>query len=103
MQIQHPGKWSTPPSGYLKCNVDAAIFCEQKAIGVGMIMRNEAAQVVGCHMRRINGFGSSTKAEAIGIREVVLWLEDKRVTQAIVEADAKAVVDALHSSMEDIS
>ena len=47
-------------------------------------------------------FGSSTEVEAIGIREAVLWLEDKRVTQSIVETDAKAVVDALHSSMEDI-
>ena len=58
--------------------MDVAIFREQKAIGVGMIMRDEAAQVVGCHMRRINGFGSSTEAEVIGIRETVLWFEDKK-------------------------
>ena len=41
-----------------------------------MILRDEAAHVVGCHMRRINGFGSSTEAEVICTREVVLWLED---------------------------
>ena len=37
--------------------MDVAIFREQKGIGVGMIMRDEAAQVVGCHMKRKEIYG----------------------------------------------
>jgi hypothetical protein len=33
--------WSKPVQGELKCNIDAAIFDQQRCYGVGMCIRNE--------------------------------------------------------------
>ena len=47
--------WFHPPPEFLKCNIDAALFQEQKAIGVGMVLRDTFGQILGFNLRRFNG------------------------------------------------
>jgi len=32
--------WQPPIKGYVKCNIDAALFSDQQCFGVGMCIRN---------------------------------------------------------------
>lgn len=36
-------EWSPPPEGFLKCNVDAALFKDLNRVGTGMCIRNNVA------------------------------------------------------------
>lgn len=38
--------WKPPPQGYLKLNVNNALFFNQKKVGVGVILRNEKGAIV---------------------------------------------------------
>ena len=45
--------------------MDAAIFQEQQAIGVGMILRNKMGHAVGCNLQRTNGLCLPKEAKPI--------------------------------------
>ncbi|RVW31876.1 Transposon TX1 uncharacterized 149 kDa protein [Vitis vinifera] len=94
-------KWSKPSPGMLKCNVDAVIFSEHQTIGLGVILRNEFGSVVGCYSKVVNGVSSPKKAEALGLREAARWLLELRVSNVIVELDAKGVYDSFYSKALD--
>ena len=66
-----------PPSKFLKCNIDAALFQEPKAIGVGMFLRDTFGQVLGCNLRRFNGVCQPKEAKVIGVREAMAWIRER--------------------------
>ena len=96
-------KWSKPSPGMLKCNVDATIFSKHQTIGLGVILRNEFGSVVGCYSKVVNGVSSPKEAEALGLREAARWLLELRVSNVIVELDAKGVYDVFYSKALDRS
>ena len=53
---QKETRWKLPPLGYAKCNVDAAIFLDMKAFGVGMVLRDDSGRIIDCNMRRFQGW-----------------------------------------------
>ncbi|XP_015382113.1 uncharacterized protein LOC107175236 [Citrus sinensis] len=68
--------WEKPEFGWVKCNVEAAVFASQGRIGLGCVIRNSdggffAARCVG----RFGTF-SAREAEALGIREALSWLKE---------------------------
>jgi len=41
-QEQHTTRWQPPELNFVKCNVDAALFEEQRSFGIGMCIRNNS-------------------------------------------------------------
>ncbi|XVE55332.1 hypothetical protein DITRI_Ditri03aG0150200 [Diplodiscus trichospermus] len=89
-------KWAKPPNGWLKCNVDAATFIQNRRMGTGMITRNSNAQFVAARrLPRGNFIGDALMAEAISLKEVLSWIKELQLENVIVETDALAVVNLL--------
>ena len=101
-QSKFQSRWIHPLSKFLKCSI-AALFQEQKAIGVGMVLRDTFGQVLGCNLRHFNGVCQPKEAEVIGVREALDWIRERQVNQAIVETDSKVVYEALLSTQKDNS
>jgi ribonuclease HI len=57
----------------VQCKVYAAIFYDQRCFGIGMCIRD--------------------KAEAMGLKEAIIWLGEIELSKVSIELDCKLVVD----------
>ena len=89
--------WVPPLQGFLKANVDAAVFPDG-FIGVGGVLRSYDGSFVGACQHRLLGYFSPKTAELIAIREVLSWIKRLGYDQIVLESDALTVVKALLSS-----
>ncbi|XP_050238047.1 uncharacterized protein LOC126687530 [Mercurialis annua] len=64
-------RWAPPRNGWLKANVDAAIFPGGDGYCIGIIVRDEMGSIVQARNVRFHGNISPRLAEAIGIRRVL--------------------------------
>ncbi|XP_019179933.1 PREDICTED: uncharacterized protein LOC109175136 [Ipomoea nil] len=65
--------WSPPPSGNLKCNVDAAIF--SGGAGYGAVIRDHNGRFIAAKGGHIEGTHDPFTAEAIAVKEALSWLK----------------------------
>ncbi len=61
--------------GQLKCNIDAAIFPQERKVGAVGIIRDGKGCVVAAFCSTIHGNHNSTIAEALSFREVLSWVK----------------------------
>lgn len=95
-------KCEKPPSDWVKINIDAALFADITGIGLGSIIRVMEGQFIGALSRRQDGLVQSREAEALCLKDTLLWLKDKGFARCIFETDcqilARACKDARGSS-----
>lgn len=70
-QMQEESRWSKPPVGWVKVNVDAAVFSDN-TIGFGSVIRNEEGQFLRARSGRIAGCWKRREAEALSLKEALL-------------------------------
>lgn len=89
--------WKRPPDEWIKINIDA--MCQQKdrRMGVGCVIRDSMDLFVRARSKVIQRYGQPREAEAIGLREALLWTKEWRSYMCIFECDAKGVVDAINT------
>ncbi|XP_052297151.1 uncharacterized protein LOC127902326 [Citrus sinensis] len=63
--------WEKPCFGWLKCNVDAAIFKAQGKFSVGCVIRNSGGDFVTAQCECFSCIFGSREAEALGVREAL--------------------------------
>ena len=95
--------WHTPPSGFLKCNTDAALFRDESRTGIGAVIRDEKGNFFAARSYRFHGLPPVRDCEALGLLGALEWVVESGLQQVIFETDAKLVVDAINSSEDDIS
>ncbi|XP_074354386.1 uncharacterized protein LOC141693256 [Apium graveolens] len=99
--MQKPGNtesrrnWTSPPQGWVKINVDAAIFEEVGSVGVGSVIRDANGTFVGARHCKFEAQLSPREAEALGLKEALLWTKRLGFRSCIFETDAKTVVEAI--------
>lgn len=86
-------QWSNPPTGWKKINIDAALFSDG-FIGTGAVIRNDAGQFIRAKCGRMRGSWKPREAEALSLREALLWARELGLDQCIFESDCKSLVDA---------
>ena len=98
-------RWSAPPVGMLKCNVDVAFLPSYQQTGLGMILWNVEGQFVACATTIFNSLTEVREGEALGLHEALSWVKRLGYQQVVFELDAKSVVDAVNSDlhMSDVS
>ncbi|EEF38437.1 conserved hypothetical protein [Ricinus communis] len=74
-------RWSRPSLGFVKCNSDASLFTLSQTLGLKV----------------------AYEAEAIVLRQAILWVQSLGYSKMILEMDCEHVVDALNSSSCGIS
>lgn len=84
------GLGKPPPAGYLKCNLDAAMFIEQNRIGAAACNnRNEAGQFILAYTVGCNASMAAAEAEAWGLIQALNWLYSTNIPGVIIEMGSK--------------
>ncbi|KAJ1421956.1 Ribonuclease H-like superfamily [Sesbania bispinosa] len=87
-------KWSTPPIGRYKFNIDAACTTEG-SWGIGIVVRDSEGFVLAAATRHIETLNDATLAEAVGIKFAIQLALDLSFHDIIVESDCKSIIDHL--------
>ncbi|KAK2642149.1 hypothetical protein Ddye_023912 [Dipteronia dyeriana] len=82
-----------------KVNTDAAIKGGQSRVGVGIVVRNHSGLMMGSSSQNIVAFFSPQVAEAMAILRGIRFAVDSGLLPAVVESDAKAVVELVNGGV----
>lgn len=86
-------RWSKPPVGWIKINLDAAIFPEG-FIGVGIVIRDSHGDFVRAICSHIEGAWQPRDAEALSLKEALSSAKSLNLHHCIFETDSKTLVEA---------
>lgn len=89
-------KWTPPPQGWLKCNVDGSWDKTKNQSRVGWILRDHSGTVIWCGARGLSALRSPIEAEAEALRWAILSMIRLSYTNIIFESDCKELVQALY-------
>ena len=87
--------WSPPQNGHFKINVDGAVFSELKAVGVGVVIRDDKGRLEAALCRKITAPMGAVEAEAKAFEAGLLFAKDVGVWDVILEGDSLVVYNAL--------
>ena len=95
--------WLRPEIGWLKCNIDAAIFQHGGFMGYGWVLRDDEGTMIAAKNGVMNGLVNPAMAEAMSCREALSWLKSLNIDKVIVESDALQVINSLNGEHGDKS
>ncbi|KAK2656308.1 hypothetical protein Ddye_009360 [Dipteronia dyeriana] len=87
-----------PLAGIFRINTDATIQDSNQLIGVGEIVRDSGGQVLASSVQRFSTCFSPHVAEATTILRGLLFAVDSGLLPAVLESDARWVVDLIDSN-----
>lgn len=90
-------KWSRPPVGWVKINIDAACSTGRNAVGIGCVVRDEHGVFQRACNNYIIGIKTPREEKALSLREAMSWINSWRTTKFIFEMDLKLLVDAFYA------
>ena len=91
-------KWSPPALGRYKLNVDGAVFSQFKATGMGMVIRDDAGQVVAAMNKKISIPLGPLEAEAKAMEAAIQFAIDIGVREVTFETDSLLLYNALQGN-----
>lgn len=101
--VQGAAVWCGPAEGFLKCNVDAALFGPEKQFGVGAVVRDNQGQFLCSCSAFEGGVPSSSLAEAMALRHAMMRVFSRGMDRVVFEIDAQVVVRSIAAADEDLS
>ena len=88
-------RWSPPPTSRFKMNLDGAVFKEQKAAGIGVLIRDEQGQIVATLRQKINAHLGALEVEAKAVEVALQFAKDVGILDFIMKGDSLIVHNAL--------
>ncbi|XVF53538.1 hypothetical protein PTKIN_Ptkin05aG0107100 [Pterospermum kingtungense] len=95
--------WHKSPGVFYKCNIDAAVFYDLNAIGVGYVIRDDFGVFVQCRSTIISGLPSVKECEALALREALAWVTNLGFVHMQFQIDARNVVEAINNEGADLT
>lgn len=92
--------WNPPEIGWLKCNVDAALFKYENKVGFGAILRDDQAKFVAARVGCLNCVFDPGIAEAYACKETLKWIQAKGLSKVVIESDCAEVIKAIQRKSE---
>jgi ribonuclease HI len=89
--------WTKPPSGMLKCNVDAACYNELNTYCITACVRDAQGRFVKAYTRWFEGKPEISEAEALGVLEALRWIQHEQMRDVQLETDCLQIIHALQS------
>lgn len=86
------GKWTAPPCGSFKINVDGATSENERNSSVGVVIRDVNGKVLAACCSYLQGQYSVEEVEAMAMERGVLLAKDLKLPHIILESDALNVV-----------
>ena len=109
-QIKHPPHheeqiqvWTKPQEGWIKCNVDAAIFNANTIMGYEICFRNSTGNFLLGKSDLNYSYVTVLQAEAISLLESIKMAISKAFHYVMFETDNKILVDLLKSTNPPIN
>ena len=88
-------KWTAPPPGVFKINVDGATSENEKNSSVGVVIRDANGIVhVACY-KYLQGQYSVEEVEALAMECGLILAKEKKLSQIILESDALTAVSSV--------
>lgn len=84
--------WVKPQEKTIKVSVDAAVFSEFSAFGIGMVARDSSGSLVQAKSKLYQGDSTPALAEVIAIKEALSWMKEEQRTRVVVESDCLIAV-----------
>ena len=99
ISLQHSSpsqpKWTPPPCGLFKVNVDGATSQDHKPSSIGAIIRNSEGSVIAAMSKTLTAQFSVEEVEDIALENGVLLALEMNLTDVIVESDSLSVVQSV--------
>ncbi|KAL8119392.1 hypothetical protein AgCh_016783 [Apium graveolens] len=89
-----PRRWQKPDEGWVKINIDAAVFIEFGCTGVGSVIRDWNGGFIRARNQNIEAVYQPREAEAIALKETLSWVKEFGYRKCVFVTDAKALADA---------
>ncbi|XP_075663101.1 uncharacterized protein LOC142632611 [Castanea sativa] len=88
-------KWCPPQRGSYKVNVDGAVFTKQKQVGIGVVIRDSAGDVIAALSHKISRPLGALETEAKAMEIGIQFALDVGVRDVVFEGDALSICNAL--------
>ena len=88
-------KWNKPPDDWIKINVNAT-RAQNGYIGFGCVVRNSQGQFIGARCGRIRGNWSSKEADALSLKEAIIWIKHLQPDCCIFLTDSQSLAYACY-------
>lgn len=94
-------RWSPPPFGALKSNINAAFFKDINLYGFGMCIRDHEGNFVQAKTMWIDSNLEGKVGEAMGLMYAIRWIIELGFNNVQFEVNSKKVVNELSSLKEN--
>lgn len=96
---QNSVQWHKPPTGQIKCNMDATIFSHDTRFGVGLCLRDETGRIIRAKTSWHPVLPETAEAEAWWtLYQALKWTKEFNISNVIFESDCKNVEDVFNNS-----
>lgn len=79
--------WTPPTGNVFKVNVNGAVFTRQKAMGVGVIIRDDKGRIEAAMSKKINASLGAVEAEVMAYETSLVFAKDISIQDFIIEGD----------------
>ncbi|KAK9985868.1 hypothetical protein SO802_030819 [Lithocarpus litseifolius] len=87
--------WIPPTAPHFKINVDGATFAKLKAVGIGVLVRDDQGRVIAALSKKIHAPLGAVEAEAKACEEGMQFAKDLGIQEFILEGDSLIIFRAL--------
>ncbi|KAM1949581.1 hypothetical protein ACFX15_009620 [Malus domestica] len=102
-RLRNTPRWSVPPQGRIKMNIDGSWNAGRLIAGFGAIIRDSDGSFVAAHAGRFEDISSPLLSEAMAVRAGLLWAIDRGYQSLIIETDSLQIVEALRDPTLNLS
>ncbi|XP_075654690.1 uncharacterized protein LOC142624835 [Castanea sativa] len=87
--------WVPPPRNVFKVNVDGAVFAQNRAVGIGVIVRDDRGRMEAALSKRLDAPLGIVEAEAMAYEASLIFVKDIGVQEVVIEGDSLIIHRAL--------
>ncbi|XP_065632317.1 uncharacterized protein LOC136068724 [Quercus suber] len=87
--------WRPPQASWYKANIDGAVFSAQKAVGAGVLIRDDKGRVEAALSKKIMASMGAVEVEVNTFEAGMLLAKDTGVEDLVLEGDSVMVLNAL--------
>ncbi|XP_065638949.1 uncharacterized protein LOC136071499 [Quercus suber] len=89
------GTWTPPPTNIFKINVDGVVFADQKAVGVGVIIRDDKGRIEATMSKKIPIPLGTVEVKAMAYKTGLIFAKDIGIHDFIVKGDSLIIHHAM--------
>ncbi|KAF5454638.1 hypothetical protein F2P56_024287 [Juglans regia] len=95
--------WNPPPRGFLKLNVDEAVFSDVRKAGLGVVLRDDKGKLVMAASKIENEVENPSTIELLALLRGLQLIVHLGFSKLLVESDCMFLVQELNNEQDSLS